>query len=109
MSPEQAGAENDKIGFSSDIYSLGIILYELCTGRLPFTGSITQVIGQILTQEPNAPSSINPDISPELEHIILKAIAKKPEDRFGSMKKFADALKILQAVDNKNEAGQTNH
>ncbi len=106
MSPEQAGAEIDKIGFASDIYSLGIILYELCTGQLPFTGSITQVIGQILTKEPAAPSSISPDISPQLEQIILKAIAKKSEDRFRSMKEFAAALKSLQTVGNRIEAAE---
>ena len=99
MSPEQAGAENDKVGFSSDIYSLGMILYELCTKLLPFTGSASQVIGQILTKEPDAPSLVNPEIIPELEQIILKAIAKKPSDRFSSMNEFAAALKNLQKTD----------
>tara|TARA_R110002111_G_scaffold164386_3_gene230566 strand:- start:18022 stop:20664 length:2643 start_codon:yes stop_codon:yes gene_type:complete len=95
MSPEQAGGETDQIGPASDIYALGMILYELCTGKLPFTGSVSQVIGQILTKKPMPPSSLNSGIRPELEQIILKAIAKKPKDRFGSMQEFATALKQL--------------
>ncbi|QDT45186.1 Serine/threonine-protein kinase PrkC [Gimesia alba] len=99
MSPEQAGGETEIIGPASDIYSLGMILYELCTGELPFTGSVNQVIGQILSKKPMSPSSLNSSIRPELEQIILKAIAKKPEDRFSSMQEFAIALKQLNTDD----------
>ncbi len=106
MSPEQAGAENDKVSFASDIYSLGMILYELCAGQLPFTGSLTQILGQIVNKEPPIPSSLNPDIAPKLEQIILKSIAKKPEDRFRSMKEFAAALKRLQAVGDRIETAK---
>jgi serine/threonine protein kinase len=92
MSPEQVEGESEKIGPSSDIYSLGIVFYELLTGQVPFSGSIASVLGQIVTTTAKKPSTLVRSIDPTLEAICLKMIAKRPEDRFESMRDIANAL-----------------
>ncbi|MBI2477346.1 MAG: serine/threonine protein kinase [Planctomycetia bacterium] len=85
MSPEQIEGRTEKLGAPSDIYSLGVILYELLTGNLPFQGSVASIIGQILAREPDNPLKHRPDMSPRLAAICVKAMAKKPKDRYPSM------------------------
>lgn len=92
MPPEQAEGDTATIGPRSDVYSLGAILYECFTGRPPFEGSVGQVLAQVLTRQPPAPSSLRPGLDPCLEAVCLKALAKKPADRYASMRDFADAL-----------------
>lgn len=90
MSPEQARGEDS--AQSSDIYSLGVILYEMLTGRVPFTGDVHSVLAQILTQPPEQPTAVAAQADPALSEICLKAMAKQPGQRYRSMEQLAAAL-----------------
>ncbi len=92
MAPEQAAGKVDILGPACDIYALGVILYELMTGKLPFEGPALAVLSQVISQPPPAPSSVRPGVDPALEKICLRALAKEPGQRYGSMKAFAEAL-----------------
>ncbi|MCR9294273.1 MAG: protein kinase [bacterium] len=91
MSPEQIEAPGE-VGPASDVYSLGIMMYQLLTGELPFRGDILAVISKIAKELPARPSSVRASIPPQLEAICLKAIEKDPASRFASMRDFAEAL-----------------
>ncbi|GHO98330.1 hypothetical protein KSF_083780 [Reticulibacter mediterranei] len=91
MSPEQAlgAAGNER----SDIYSLSIILYEACTGTTPFRGnSPTAIIMQHIDAPRISPALVNPEISPALEEVILRGMARRPEDRYDSASALGIAL-----------------
>lgn len=91
ISPEQAQGKD--LTATSDIYSLGIVLYESATGRLPFDGpDAVSVAMKQVNDLPVPPREINPDIDPALEAIIMKAIAKNPADRFETAKDMRLAL-----------------
>ncbi|GCE06838.1 protein kinase domain-containing protein [Dictyobacter aurantiacus] len=92
MAPEQSDGHND---FRSDIYSLGIILYQMLTGRVPFTAdSPVGVTLKHIQTPPIPPSQINSEIPPAIEEVMLKALAKAPEDRFQEAQAFALAYKV---------------
>jgi tRNA A-37 threonylcarbamoyl transferase component Bud32 len=91
-SPEQF-KEFSKVDNRSDIFSLGVVLYQLITRRLPFTGSTPwEVMNSIITSDPVPPKRINPEIPMKLETIVLKALSKMPEHRFQTAREFKDAL-----------------
>jgi serine/threonine protein kinase len=92
MAPEQASGKVEDIGPGCDIYSLGVIMYELLTGRPPFEGSEAVILGQILFVEPPPPSRYRADLDPALEAICLKAITKGLDQRFATMGELAMAL-----------------
>jgi formylglycine-generating enzyme required for sulfatase activity/serine/threonine protein kinase len=91
MAPEQAAGEA-AIGPAADVYSLGVILHELLTGRRPFEGPWSLVIGLKNVKDPEPPSKLRPDLSPALEAICLKAIARASKDRYPTMAEFAGVL-----------------
>ena len=93
MSPEQAGGQQAEIGPQSDIYSLGIIGYELLTSRRPFEAdTILGLLTKIATGTPAPPSQFNPEIDDALDAICLKAIERDRGIRYASMRDFDDAL-----------------
>ncbi len=92
MSPEQFSGNAEALGPRCDIYGLGVIMYELLTACRPFVGPEAVILGQILFIEPAPPSGHRPDLDPQIEAICLKAMAKRPEDRYATMGELAAAL-----------------
>jgi serine/threonine protein kinase len=97
MSPEQIEGDVARMGPPCDIYALGVILYELLTGAVPFSGDLVSLAMQVVTDAPTPPSRRRPGLDPRLDAICLTALAKLPDDRWPSMAAFADALdEVLQ-------------
>jgi hypothetical protein len=92
MAPEQVDRAAGPVGPATDVYGLGAVLYELLTGRPPFTGTLSETLWQIGCREPQRPSALRPDLDPQLEAIVMKAMAKRIDDRYPTMNAFAGAL-----------------
>ena len=96
LSPEQA--QGMDVAAPSDIYSIGIMLFEMLTGRVPFDGENAVAIAmKQVSEEPPAPSSINPQVGPALDAVVLRALAKDPAQRYATAAEMTAALDSAEA------------
>lgn len=93
MAPEQVIGRD--VDAHADLYSLGVILYQMVTGEVPFKGDLPmQVAMQHLHMRPSSPRQLRPDLPPVAEHVILRALAKRPDDRYPSAQEMATAFRL---------------
>jgi len=96
LSPEQA--RGAPVTAASDLYSAGVVLYEMLTGKVPFTGdSAIEIAMKHVNELPKPPSSLRPEIPQELDQIVLRALAKDPEDRYQTAEEFIEDLERVEA------------
>jgi serine/threonine-protein kinase len=93
MSPEQASGQSAKVDGRSDVYSVGVILYEMLTGTPPFSGSVRMVLHQVIHDEPRLPRRLSERVPHDLETICLKCLHKQPARRYASAGALADDLR----------------
>jgi tetratricopeptide (TPR) repeat protein len=92
MAPEQAAGDAANIGPRSDVFALGVILFEMLVGRPPFGGSAREVLSKVQREAVPPVRQLRPDVPKTLERLVAKATARNPKDRFPHMTAFADAL-----------------
>ena len=105
LSPEQA--QGHPISAAADIYSVGIVLYEMLTGRVPFEAdsAVTIALKQV-NEDPQAIRAVNPDVSPELEDAVLRALRKDPRERYADAEEFIEALERVRDAPPRTEVAQ---
>ncbi|MCP1214088.1 serine/threonine-protein kinase [Acetobacter okinawensis] len=91
MSPEQFMGQ--RVDARTDIYSTGVMLYQILTGEKPFDGGLTAIMHKVLNTEPLPPSALSIAVTPALDHVVLSAMAKQPDRRYASASAFAAALR----------------
>jgi beta-lactam-binding protein with PASTA domain/predicted Ser/Thr protein kinase len=106
LSPEQA--QGLPVSGSSDLYSIGVILYECLTGRIPFEAdSAVAVALKQVSEQPVPPSRLNPSVPPAIDAVVMKALAKRPANRFASAEEFLAALDAAEADPATSPVGDT--
>src|SRR2546422_3596248 len=98
LSPEQA--QGSPVDQTSDLYSVGVVLYELLTGEVPFTGDTPlEIAMKHLSEVPKPPSELRPDVPADLDLVVLRALAKDPEDRYQTAEEMnADLARIQRGL-----------
>ncbi|MCU0805539.1 MAG: serine/threonine protein kinase [Burkholderiales bacterium] len=96
MSPEQFMGQT--VDGRSDLFSAGVILYQLLTGERPFTGSLTTIMHKVLKEDPLPPSTLNVQVPQAFDAVVRKALAKRPDERFETAREFADAIRQAAAA-----------
>jgi serine/threonine protein kinase len=95
MSPEQAAGATDRIDRRSDVYSMGVLMFQLFTGRMPFLGkSFSELLIQHVQKEPPRPRSVRPALPGSVENVILTALKKAQDERFQTMAELGEALRM---------------
>jgi len=97
MAPEQAG-NTQPAGPWTDVYSVGVVFYQMLTGRLPFEGSALEILAKVLHESPVPPSQHRTDLPPGLESVLAKALARDPAARLANARQFREALDAWQGT-----------